>query len=48
MIVEDLLLKGIEGLVEFEPSMTRSESCYEDVGFCPFDGILLDAGVDGL
>ena len=48
IIVEDLLLKGVEGLVEFEPSMTRGESCYEDVRFGPFDRILLDAGVDGL
>ena len=28
--------------------MARGESCYEDVGFGPFDGILLDASVDGL
>ena len=28
--------------------MARGESCYEDVGFGPFDRILLDAGVDGL
>ena len=48
IIVEDLLLKGVEGLVEFEPSMTRGESRFEDVGFGPFDRILLDAGVDGL
>ena len=46
--VEDLLLKGVEGLVEFQPSMACGESCYEDVGFGPFDRILLDAGVDSL
>ena len=39
-----LAVEGIEGLVEFEPSVTRGESCYEDVGFAgPVDGILLDA-----
>ena len=48
IIVKDLLLKGVEGLVEFEPSVTRGEGHYEDVGFGDFDGILLDAGVDGL
>ena len=48
IIVKDLLLKGIEGLVEFEPSMTRGGSRYEDVRFGPFDRLLLDAGVDGL
>ena len=48
IIVKDLLLKGVEGLVEFEPSVTRGEGRYEDVGFGDFDGILLDAGVDGL
>ena len=41
-------MKGVEGLVEFEPSVTRGEGRYEDVGFGDFDGILLDAGVDGL
>ena len=46
--VEDLLLKSVEGLVEFQPSMACGESCYEDVGFGPFDRILLDAGVDSL
>ena len=48
IIVKDLLLKGVEGLVEFEPSVTRGEGHCEDVGFGDFDGILLDAGVDGL
>ena len=39
-----LAVEGIEGLVEFEPSVTRGESCYKDVGFAgPVDGILLDA-----
>ena len=41
-------MKGVEGLVEFEPNMTRGESRYKDVGFGPFDRILLDAGVDSL
>ena len=48
IIVKDLLLKGVEGLVEFEPSMTRGEGRYKDVGLGPFDRIVLDAGVDGL
>ena len=48
IIVEDLLLKGIEGLVEFEPSMARGESCYEDIGFGAFNSIVLDTGVNGL
>ena len=48
IIVEDLVLKGVEGLVEFEPSMARGESRYEDVRFGAFDRIFLDAGVDGL
>ena len=43
IIVKDLLLEDIKGLVEFEPSVTRGESCYEDVGFGSVDGILLDA-----
>ena len=41
-------MKGVEGLVEFQPSIARGETCYEDVGFGPFDRILLDAGVDDL
>ena len=47
IIVEDLLLKGVQGLVELEPSMTGGESRHKDVGFGAFDSIVLDAGVDG-
>ena len=48
IIVKDLLLKGVEGLVELEPSMARGESRHKDVGFGAFDGIVLDTGVNGL
>ena len=48
IIVKDLLLKSIEGLIEFEPSMTRGESRHKNVGLGAFDGIVLDTGVDGL
>ena len=40
-------MKGVEGLVEFEPIMACGESWYEDVDFGPFDPILFDAGVHG-
>ena len=47
VIVEDLLLKGVQRLVELESSMARRESRHKDVGFSTFDGIVLDTGVDG-
>ena len=46
--IKDLLLKGVQGLVELEPSMARCESRHKDVGLGAFDGIVLDTGVDGL
>ena len=48
ILVKDLLLKGVEGLVELQSSMARSESRHKDVGLGAFDGIVLDTGVNGL
>ena len=48
VIVEDLLLKGVQRLVELESSMTRRESRHKDVGLGAFDSIILDTGVNGL
>ena len=48
IIVKDLLLKGVEGLVEFEPSMTRGESRHKNIGLGPFDRVLFDTVKDGL
>ena len=47
IVIEDLLLKGVQGLVELQSSMTGSESGYENIGFGTFDGIVVDAGVNG-
>ena len=46
--IKDLLLKGVQGLVELEPSMARGESRHKDIGLGAFDGIVLDSGVNGL
>ena len=43
-----MFLKGVQRLVELEPSMARSESRHEDIGLGAFDGIVLDAGIDSL
>ena len=48
IIVKDLLLKGVQGLIELEPSMARGEGHHKDVGLGAFDGIVLDTGVNGL
>ena len=48
IVIKDLLLKGIQGLVELESSMTGSERCYENIGLGAFDSIVLDAGINGL
>ena len=48
IIVKDLLLKGFEGLVEFEPSTTCGESRHENIGLGPFDRVLFDTVKDGL
>ena len=47
IIVEDLLLEGVQGLIELESSMTRGERRHKDVGLGAFDSIVLDTGVDG-
>ena len=46
VIIEDLLLKGVQGLVEFEPSMTGGERCYENIGLGAFDSIVVDTSVN--
>ena len=46
IIIEDLLLKGVQGLVELQSSMTGSESGYENIGLGAFDSIVVDTGVD--
>ena len=48
IIIQDLLLKGVQGLVELQSSMERGESRHKDVGFGAFDSIVVDTGVDGL
>ena len=48
IIVKDLLLEGVERLVDFEPSMTRGESRHENIGLGPFDHVLFDTVKDGL
>ena len=48
IIVKDLLLKGVERLVEFQPGVTGGEGRHKDVGLGTFDGIVLDTGVDSL
>ena len=48
IIIEDLLLKGVQGLVELESSMTGGESGHENVGLGAFDSIVVDTGVDSL
>ena len=48
IVVKHLLLKGVEGLVELEPSMARGERRHKDIGLGAFNGIVLDTGVDGL
>ena len=47
VVIQDLLLEGVQGLVELESSMAGGESRHKDVGFGAFDDIVLDAGVDG-
>ena len=47
IVIQDLLLEGVQRLVELEPGVTGSESRHKDVGFGAFDGIVVDAGVDG-
>ena len=47
IIIEDLLLKGVQGLVQLQSSMTGGESGYKDIGLGAFDSIAVDAGVDG-
>ena len=48
IIVKDLLLNGVEGLVEFEQSMTGGESRHENIGLGHFDRVLFDTLKDGL
>ena len=48
VIIEDLLLKGVQGLIQLQSSMTGGESGYKDIGLGAFGGIVLDTGVDGL
>ena len=48
IVLKDLLLKGVQGLVELQSSMTRGESRHKDIGLSAFDGIVLDTGVNGL
>ena len=48
IVVKDLLLKGVEGLVELQSSMAHGESRHKDIGLGAFDGIVLDTGVNGL
>ena len=47
VIVKDLLLEGVQGLIELESCMARGERRHKDVGFGAFDGIVLDTGIDG-
>ena len=46
VIIKDLLLKGVQGLIQLQSSMTGGESGYENIGLGAFDSIVLDTGVD--
>ena len=46
VVVEHLLLKGVEGLVELEPGVARSESGDKNIGLGPSRSVVLDAGVN--
>ena len=48
IVIEDLLLEGVQGLVKLQSSMAGGESRHKDVGLGAFDRIVLDTSVNGL
>ena len=48
VIVKDLLLEGVQRLVEFQPGVTGGEGRHKDVGLGAFYRIVMDTGVDSL
>ena len=41
-------MKGVEGLVEFQPGVTGGEGRHKDIGLGAFNRIVMDTSVDSL